>query len=41
MKTPLQQLYDYQKDAVNTTHFNPKGIICMPTSTGKCLKKGC
>ncbi|MFW6246828.1 MAG: DEAD/DEAH box helicase family protein [bacterium] len=35
MKTPLQQLYDYQRDAVNKTHYNPKGIICMPTSTGK------
>ena len=35
MKAPLQQLYDYQRKAVNTTYYSPKGIICMPTSTGK------
>ena len=35
MTTPLQMLYDYQRNAVNTTFYNPKGVVCMPTSTGK------
>ena len=31
----FDRLYDYQKDAVKTTLFNNKGIICMPTGVGK------
>lgn len=31
----LDRLYDYQKEAVTTTLYNPKGIICMPTGVGK------
>ena len=36
----LDRLYPYQKDAVTTTLYNSKGIICMPTGVGKCLAKG-
>jgi ATP-dependent helicase YprA (DUF1998 family) len=31
----FDRLYPYQKDAVQTTMLNSKGIVCMPTSTGK------
>jgi len=31
------QLYDYQIDAVNSTDTNSKGIIVMPTGTGKTM----
>jgi len=31
----LDILYDYQKEAVTRTFYNPKGIICLPTGTGK------
>lgn len=31
----LENLYDYQKDAVKATDKNTKGIVCMPTGTGK------
>jgi len=31
----LGKLYPYQKDAVTTTFYTPKGIVCLPTSTGK------
>ena len=36
----LSKLYHYQKEAVTKTFYNPKGIICLPTGTGKCLAKG-
>ena len=36
----FDRLYSYQKDAVQTTMLNTKGIVCMPTSVGKCLAKG-
>lgn len=32
---PLNKLYPYQRDAVNTTFYNKRGIICLPTGTGK------
>ncbi len=32
---PLSILYPYQRDAVNTTFYNKKGIVCLPTGTGK------
>lgn len=32
---PLDKLYPYQKDAVNSTFYNNKGIVCLPTGTGK------
>lgn len=37
MKTKdiLSKLYDYQRDAVSATDKNKKGIVCMPTGTGK------
>lgn len=31
----LDKLYPYQKESVTTTFYNPKGIVCLPTSTGK------
>lgn len=31
----LNRLYDYQFDAVKATDENNKGIVCMPTGTGK------
>lgn len=31
----LDRLYDYQKDAISKTDSNKKGIVCMPTGTGK------
>lgn len=34
-KNILAKLYDYQLDAVNATDRNKKGIVCMPTGTGK------
>jgi superfamily II DNA or RNA helicase len=34
-KDILAKLYDYQKDAVVATDKNKKGIVCMPTGTGK------
>jgi len=34
-KDILSKLYDYQLDAVKATDENVKGIICMPTGTGK------
>jgi superfamily II DNA or RNA helicase len=35
MKNILERLYDYQLDAVTSTDKNKKGIVCMPTGTGK------
>lgn len=35
MNNILESLYPYQKDAVFTTFTNIKGIICLPTGTGK------
>jgi len=34
-KNILERLYDYQLDAVSSTDKNTKGIVCMPTGTGK------
>ena len=34
-KNILSKLYDYQRDAVSATDKNKKGIVCMPTGTGK------
>ena len=34
-KNILQKLYDYQLQAVEATDKNTKGIVCMPTGTGK------
>lgn len=31
----LDTLYSYQKDVVTTTFYNQKGIVCLPTGTGK------
>ena len=31
----LDRLYPYQKEAVTQTFYNTKGIICLPTGTGK------
>jgi superfamily II DNA or RNA helicase len=31
----LDILYPYQKEAVTTTFYNYKGIVCLPTGTGK------
>ena len=31
----LDRLYDYQKEAVSKSNLIKKGIICMPTGTGK------
>jgi len=36
----LSKLYPFQKDAVTETFYSPKGIICLPTGTGKCLARG-
>ena len=35
MSNILDILYPYQKEAVTTTFYNYKGIICLPTGTGK------
>jgi superfamily II DNA or RNA helicase len=34
-KNILEKLYDYQLKAVDATDKNKKGIVCMPTGTGK------
>ena len=34
-KNILEKLYDYQLKAVEATDKNKKGIVCMPTGTGK------
>ncbi len=34
-KNILEKLYDYQLDAVEATNKHKKGIVCMPTGTGK------
>lgn len=34
-KNILEKLYDYQLNAVMATDKNKKGIVCMPTGTGK------
>jgi superfamily II DNA or RNA helicase len=34
-KNILERLYDYQLKAVDATDKNKKGIVCMPTGTGK------
>ena len=34
-KDILSKLYDYQLVAVSATDKNDKGIVCMPTGTGK------
>ena len=34
-KDILSKLYDYQLKAVEATDKNEKGIVCMPTGTGK------
>ena len=31
----LETLYPYQKDSVTKTFYNSKGIVCLPTGTGK------
>lgn len=31
----LDKLYFYQQDAVTKTFYNTKGIVCLPTGTGK------
>lgn len=31
----LDKLYSYQRDAVTKTFYNYKGIVCLPTGTGK------
>lgn len=33
----LQGLYDYQVASIEATDKNPKGIVCLPTGTGKTL----
>ena len=35
VKNILEKLYDYQLKAVDATDKNKKGIVCMPTGTGK------
>jgi superfamily II DNA or RNA helicase len=35
MKSIIDRLYDYQKNAVKSTDEKKKGIVCMPTGTGK------
>lgn len=35
MNNILNVLYPYQKDAVTTTFYNYRGILCLPTGTGK------
>jgi superfamily II DNA or RNA helicase len=32
---PFDRLYSYQKDAVEKTFTNDRGIVCMPTGVGK------
>lgn len=39
-KDILEKLYDYQKDAVASTDKNKKGIVCMPTGSGKTHVQG-
>lgn len=34
-KNILEKLYDYQLDAVKAADENKRGIVCMPTGTGK------
>lgn len=31
----LDRLYPYQKEAVTTTFYNQRGIVCLPTGVGK------
>ena len=31
----LENLYDYQNEAIIATDNNKKGIVCMPTGSGK------
>lgn len=31
----LDRLYEYQKEATTKTFYNNKGIVCLPTGTGK------
>lgn len=40
MKNILKNLYNYQLDAVKSTDANKKGIVCMPTGTGKTYVQG-
>lgn len=40
MKNILKKLYDYQRDAILATDNNEKGIVCMPTGTGKTFVQG-
>jgi hypothetical protein len=40
MKNILDKLYDYQLDAVTSTDNHKKGIVCMPTGTGKTFVQG-
>lgn len=39
-KMILEKLYNYQLDAVEATNKNKKGIVCMPTGTGKTFVQG-
>jgi superfamily II DNA or RNA helicase len=39
-KNILENLYDYQLDAVSSTDKHKKGIVCMPTGTGKTFVQG-
>ncbi len=32
---PFSKLYPYQREAINATFYDNKGIICLPTGTGK------
>ena len=34
--TPLK-LYDYQQETIDSTNKHDKGIVCLPTGTGKTL----
>jgi len=34
------KLYDYQLEAIKSTDENLKGIVCMPTGTGKTMTEG-
>jgi superfamily II DNA or RNA helicase len=40
MMNILKNLYDYQKDAIVATDNINKGIVCMPTGTGKTFVQG-
>lgn len=31
----FDRLYSYQKDAIDATRYNDKGVICLPTGVGK------